>query len=708
MSDVDLPWKKRADLQITPHDGGGWVVKDPVLSRYALLDDVECCVLQSLDGRTSRTELVDRALRRFPGCLLTTEDLSAFLQSLAAHQFIRPLGPRSVVTPSSAKNPLLRLLQGAAGLLRLQVPLFNPSRMLDATLPSVRRLLNPLTMVLATAAIIFAGLLLLLRLQDVTRAFPSLQQLPSAGSVAVLLLIFIVVKLVHEMAHALAARHFGAECSECGLMLLIFTPVLYTNVTDSWTLPRWQRMCVTGAGIAVELLLASICLLLWWQATDSSLRFVLFNTAVLCSVNTLLFNGNPLLRFDGYFLLSDALAIPNLASRSSAVVREFFHALLTGQRQRAENERRGVLLTYGLASLCYRVALTLAIVSLVRVMAKEWHVEFLGSLVIWGLLLSSVFLPAVGFVAGVMATGAQASTWLSRSRPVLLLAVLAAICCVPMPRSILAPAIIEPTGNAVYAPLSGRIDCRVNTNAEVASGQTLAVLHNPDLLRAGQQYDASVARMQTQRRIIENDGGSETRALLPVVTASLQSAERQQALFAQELKSLTLDSPASGQLFGGPLRQSEETVDGEYWMAQPLSTGSSGRWVERGTLLAHVGTAWDCQAKVCVSESEIADVKIGQSVRVLLAGHEAIVPGRVMAVSREPLDALNEEFAVAGAVAGTVDRAGLRPTDTHYFVTVALEPRGPAPAMYQMADVRIQTAPRSLLQRLLRFVRASF
>lgn len=708
MSDVDLPWIKRADLQITPHDGGGWVVKDPVLMKYALLDDVECCLLQSLDGRISRSELVDRAVRRFPDRLLTADDVSAFLQSLVAHQFIRPLGRRSVLRPPASGNWLLRCVQWTGQLLRLQVPLFHPGRLLDAMLPLVRRLLTPLTVALATAVVFIAGLLVLLRLQDVTDALPHVQQLPAAGSVLVLLVIFVVVKLLHELAHALTARHFGAECSECGVMLLIFTPVLYTNVTDSWTLPRWQRMCVTGAGMATELLLAASCLLLWWQATDPTLRFVLFNAAVLCSVNTLLFNGNPLLRFDGYFLLSDALRIPNLASRSSAVVREFFHTLLTGQRRRSERERRGVLLTYGLASLCYRVLLTLAIVSLIRVMARAWRVEFLGIMLTWGLLLSSLFLPAASFVTGAVASGFQATTRSSRWRSVGLLLVLMAVCCVPLPRSVLAPAIIEPTGSAIYAPLSGRIDSHVNADAAVASGQTLAVLHNPDLRRAGQQYQSSVARLQMQRQIIENDVDAETRVLLPMVAASLQAAERQQALFQRELDSLTLSSPAAGRLFGGPLRQSDEAVDGEHWIAQPLSTVSNGRWVERGALLAHVGADWDCRAKVCVSESEIRGVKIGQSVRLRLAGHEATIVGQVIAVSRDPLTTLSEQFAVVGAVAGTVDREGLRPTDTHYFVTVELEPNGAAPAMYQMADVRIQTAPRSLLQRLMRFVRTSF
>ena len=158
-----------------------------------------------------------------------------------------------------------------------------------------------------------------------------------------MLIVFVSVKAAHEAGHALTARYFNAECSECGVMLLMFTPVLYTNVSDSWTLPRRQRMCVTAAGIAVEIVIAAVCTIAWWFALPGTIKAILLNTMVICSVNTLLFNGNPLLRFDGYFLLSDYVRIPNLAQQSSAVVKSIFRRYVAGDTDASEESRSGTL-----------------------------------------------------------------------------------------------------------------------------------------------------------------------------------------------------------------------------------------------------------------------------------------------------------------------------------------------------------------------------
>jgi len=101
------------------------------------------------------------------------------------------------------------------------------------------------------------------------------------------------------------ATHFGGECHEIGVLLLVFTPCLYCNVSDAWLLPsKWQRIAVSGAGIFVEIVLASLCLFLWWLSEPGLTNTLLLNVLVACSVNTLFLNGNPLLRYDGYYVLS--------------------------------------------------------------------------------------------------------------------------------------------------------------------------------------------------------------------------------------------------------------------------------------------------------------------------------------------------------------------------------------------------------------------
>src|SRR5208337_844269 len=128
-----------------------------------------------------------------------------------------------------------------------------------------------------------------------------------------------LVKVIHEFGHGLSCRHFGGEVHEMGAMLLCLTPCLYCNVSDAWTLPsKWRRMIIGFAGIYVELVIASLATVVWWNsASQPFLHNLSLGLMVVCSVNTVLFNGNPLLRFDGYYILADWLEIPNLRERAN-------------------------------------------------------------------------------------------------------------------------------------------------------------------------------------------------------------------------------------------------------------------------------------------------------------------------------------------------------------------------------------------------------
>ncbi len=126
-----------------------------------------------------------------------------------------------------------------------------------------------------------------------------------------------VVKVLHELGHALTCKHFGGDCHEIGVLLLFFTPCLYCNVSDAWLFPgKWPRIAVSAAGIAVEVFLAAIATFLWWFSIPGVFNTLCLNIMIVCSLNTLLINGNPLLRYDGYYVLADLLDVPNLGQQS--------------------------------------------------------------------------------------------------------------------------------------------------------------------------------------------------------------------------------------------------------------------------------------------------------------------------------------------------------------------------------------------------------
>ena len=134
-----------------------------------------------------------------------------------------------------------------------------------------------------------------------------------------------IVKVLHEFGHGLSCKKFGGECHEIGFMLLVFTPCLYCNVSDSWMLPnKWKRVWIGAAGIYVEMILASIAAFVWYFTEQgTTINDLCLNMMFLNVVSTVLVNGNPLLRFDGYYILMDALEIPNLRQKSTEVLKRW-------------------------------------------------------------------------------------------------------------------------------------------------------------------------------------------------------------------------------------------------------------------------------------------------------------------------------------------------------------------------------------------------
>ena len=139
----------------------------------------------------------------------------------------------------------------------------------------------------------------------------------------------------HEFGHGYSCKHSGGECHEIGAMLLVFTPCLYCNVSDSWMLPnKWHRAFIGASGMYVEMVLATFATFIWWFTDPSSLiNNLSLSVMFICSVSTVLFNGNPLLRFDGYYIMMDLAEIPNLRQKSSEVLKRFMVQTCLGIEQ---------------------------------------------------------------------------------------------------------------------------------------------------------------------------------------------------------------------------------------------------------------------------------------------------------------------------------------------------------------------------------------
>jgi putative peptide zinc metalloprotease protein len=181
----------------------------------------------------------------------------------------------------------------------------------------------------------------------------------SAENLTVAGLVYPIVKALHELGHGLALRHLGLEVREIGILVAAFIPTPYVDASSSIKLERRRdRIFVAAAGMAVELFLGGIALMVWVGAEPGALRAICYNVVFISGFSTLLYNGNPLQRYDGYYILTDAIGVPSLGARSGQMIAGYFRKLVLGESSvpmpEATKSERALFLLYGPTSFVYR------------------------------------------------------------------------------------------------------------------------------------------------------------------------------------------------------------------------------------------------------------------------------------------------------------------------------------------------------------------
>jgi putative peptide zinc metalloprotease protein len=270
-------------------------------------------------------------------------------------------------------------------------------------------------------------------------------------NLAALYLTFVFIKLIHELGHAFACRRFGGEVHELGLMFLVFVPTPYVDASTAWAFPsRWQRIFVGAAGMIVELFFACICAFIWLNTHNGDLiRGIAYNAMLIASVSTLIFNANPLLRYDGYYILSDWLEIPNLRQKSveyslGLIKRHIFRIKLPNPLPPVG--QRIWLLLYAVASGCYRIFVGVMIVVIVA-----FKVPVLGVLMAIGGVITWLGVPLYKVTKYILL---EPELERKRGRAAVFASVVAALLIIAIgvvrvPRRFTAMGVLEPSQQAV-------------------------------------------------------------------------------------------------------------------------------------------------------------------------------------------------------------------------------------------------------------------
>jgi len=246
----------------------------------------------------------------------------------------------------------------------MRIPLFDPNNLLNHIMPLIKLIVGPLGMIIWTVAIVFAGKICI---DHSEMLINNMEGFLSHHNLIFLYLALVIIKSLHEIGHAFVCKRFGGEVHTIGLMLLVFTPLPYIDVTSSWRFQqRWQRALVGTAGIITELFVASLAAIFWAYSGPGTLHALSYNIMVIASVFTVLFNANPLLRFDGYYILCDILDIPNLHSQSRKHLQHMVEKYTFGYRHSstpARNFKEGFWLSlFGVSSGIYKIIVFVTII----------------------------------------------------------------------------------------------------------------------------------------------------------------------------------------------------------------------------------------------------------------------------------------------------------------------------------------------------------
>src|SRR5688572_20304907 len=276
------------------------VVKDPHVGRFFRFGEIEGFILGRLGGETTPEQLQKAVEDQF-GAALPRETLDQFIAKLGR------LGLLDTGEAAPLKPPAPRRVRG--NLLYLRFPGLDPDRLLNWLHAKLSFLFTRGFVIFSAAVILFGVAFTIMNWDEIARDIPRLYNF---GSLLVMYLTALGVITLHEFAHGLTCKHFGGNVREMGFMLMYFQPAFYCNVSDAWLFPnKSQRLWVTFAGAYFELFLWAIATVLWWMTDPETIINFLALAVMSTSAIKSLFNMNPLIKLDGYYLLSDLLEIPN-------------------------------------------------------------------------------------------------------------------------------------------------------------------------------------------------------------------------------------------------------------------------------------------------------------------------------------------------------------------------------------------------------------
>ena len=692
-----IPLVRRSDLQVSTipvqelgptfgSDANLIVVKDPLALVYYHLPLLQYRVLDALDGQRSLNEIHSLVQSTGSSSSITAAEVFRLIVDLAGKRLIwsqRPGTADSLLTQADQEG-WRRFWSAVRNPLFIRLPGLHPGQALSVAARHVGWIYSAPVAAMVLTGILGSWMFLLLHLNSFAQDFPGIFALRTGEGLWTLWIVVGVLKIVHELSHGLACERFGAQCQSIGLAFLFFSPCMYCDVSDAWMLEKKShRIAVSLAGIYVELIISAIGLWCWRLSGPGMFHQISLQVFLAGSIATLIFNANPLLRFDGYYVLADLLETPNLYQRSRQTIQRLAARHLMGFRLRDEIDSSrasiSILLSYGLASTAYQIPLLIGLGAFLYQL-----LEPLGlSILVWIYLAAMATLAATRLVTWSvrmfrMQKSPLPSLFRSSVSAILLTATLAGVWFCPLGSAMTAPVVIAPqAAQPVYVESPGIVrQVCVREGDVVQPGTVLVELEDLELDRRLIALEGILASHEVDFRLAQSIGDPD---LMTLAKSAIEASTSQIELARADKERLHVRASIGGIVISTNERTPGTEGSLESTSEPPVELLNSqliGRHLPRRSCLCEIapGRAW--QAALWVDQRSRPYLNPGQSIAVRLdAFSGTVVQGKVLTVGTanelEIPPVLAARFG--GPLATQTTTTGETPLEPAYCATITID-----------------------------------
>jgi putative peptide zinc metalloprotease protein len=584
--------RRHTEIHRHTYRGRVWyVLQDHATGRFHRFSEESYLLIGLMNGTRSLQEIWEAACEKLADDMPTQDEVIALLSQLNSADLLQSdIAPDMAnLNRRSRKERTAKLFNTIRSPLALRIPLLDPDRFLEKTKGIAALFFTVPALIIWLAVVITASVLAFVHWGELTTNLAD--RVLSLENIFLFGLIYPVIKAIHEFGHAYAVKRWGGEVHEMGIMFLVFMPIPYVDASAASAFrEKRKRIAVGAAGIAIELFIAALAMFLWLNLEAGSLRAAAYNVMLVAGVSTLLFNGNPLLRFDSYYVLADLVEIPNLGTRANRYLGYLAQRHIAGNYDAefhlSDRGEGRWLVFYGLASFVYRIFITVQIALFVA-----GRFFFIGILIaLWAL----VGLLVVPFVRTLRLVITNRALYKKRGRILTVGLTLAAlvlliVAVIPFPLYTVVEGIVWPAEQArLHAGADGNIkEVVARSGSMVKAGDPLIRCENRELQFRVELLEAQLRGGHARSRWAR----VKDRTKEGIAQEESDRIGKELAEARGKLSLLTIRSP----------------IDGEVIL--PRADDLPGRYLKRGEAIGYVVDYSKTTVRVVVALSDVDQVR---------------------------------------------------------------------------------------------------